>query len=98
MSEVDKKIKTLKTELDSLEAESVALNSLSRVERLAIHLHEKMCHYNHADGCSWHYEIYKGIHDFTRPAHVRYYDKARDLIMLDGDLVKLERIVDAISK
>lgn len=54
------------------------------LKNLAIYLHETYCRWNHADGCSWHYEIDRvgedSVHDWGRFAHKEYMDKAKNLI------------------
>lgn len=74
------RIKKLREEADRLEAADNAFNSLSAEYKLAIALHDNLCHWNHADGCSWHYEITGGIHDFCGTAHSDYLQKATTIV------------------
>ena len=43
---------------------------------LAIKLHDKLCRWNHADGCAWHYFIKDGVHDWNEDSHREYLRKA----------------------
>lgn len=57
------------------------------VKNLAIYLHDKFCHWNHADGCSWHYAIDRetGKHDWSEFSHREYLKKAFDLLLFVGN-------------
>ena len=46
------------------------------ISALAIFLHKTQCNHNHTDACPWHYEIEKGVHDWSAWAHNEYYKKA----------------------
>lgn len=46
-------------------------------ERLAVDIHSALCHYNHADGCAWDYEIRNGLHDWSKYAHSLWLRRAR---------------------
>lgn len=49
-------------------------------QRMAILLHDKLCHSNHTDQCGWYYEIDGIKHDWTGYAHKTYLEKANKLI------------------
>ena len=70
------RIKELRKEADRLEAADREFDALSEIEKLAITLHDMLCHWNHIDGCSWTYESTKGRHDWTGHAHSAYMQKA----------------------
>lgn len=53
------------------------LISLSPTHQLAISLHDKLCTWNHTDGCGWHYFIKDGVHDWGDYSHEKYLQKAR---------------------
>lgn len=88
------KIEFLKTEIKKLEDKIETLkrkDELSRIhklaesvtkdeETLATLLHSIDCHWNHTDGCSWHYEINSGVVDWNGWAHARYLKMARHMI------------------
>jgi hypothetical protein len=53
------------------------LISLSPTHQLAISLHDKLCTWNHTDGCSWMYAVRDGVHDWGDYSHEKYLQKAR---------------------
>ena len=73
------KIAELRAEADKLEAADKAFRELAPEYRLAITLHEMMCHHNHIDGCGWEYESTCGKPDWFGYAHSTYLGKARNL-------------------
>lgn len=50
--------------------------STAPVYQLAIALHDKMCRWNHTDGCGWMYQIHKGVHDWNAHEHSAWLNKA----------------------
>jgi hypothetical protein len=44
---------------------------------LVIEYHDCNCKWNHTDGCSWHYEINRGVHDWSGKgsAHAEWLEK-----------------------
>ena len=52
---IDEKISQLEAEIEKLNKEKLVYEALIPEERLAELLHEKICKYNHMDGCSWYY-------------------------------------------
>lgn len=46
------------------------------VYQLAITLHDKLCAWNHTDGCAWMYQINKGVHDWNAHEHQHWLNKA----------------------
>jgi hypothetical protein len=78
-------IARLRAEADALEAADKAFAELPEEHRLAITLHEMLCHHNHVDGCSWEYEYLEKPRGWVGPAatnwdghaHSRYLSKAR---------------------
>lgn len=69
---------------------------LPKNKRLAIYLHDKLCHSNHTDMCSWYYEI-KGLEDdWTSWTHDRYLSKAnKALDVCENDEI-IMNLVEAI--
>lgn len=51
--------------------------------QIATLLHERLCHYNHTDYCSWNYDIMHGEYWYGF-AHDRYLTKAFELIKNSG--------------
>lgn len=45
-------------------------------QNLAIELHDALCTQNHTDGCGWHYEIQKGVHNWSGSEHAHWLGKA----------------------
>ena len=70
------KIAQLKAEIEKLQAEQDAFDRQTPEEKLAITLHELLCHANHTDGCGWFYDIKDGIHNWNSDGHARYMHKA----------------------
>lgn len=58
------------------------------VYELAISMHDKLCHWNHTDGCGWHYQIKNGIHDWNEHDHRIWLNKA----VLVMNMVKTQTI------
>jgi hypothetical protein len=71
------KIADLKKQIEKLQAEQAAFEEMSDEERLAVSLHDLMCHYNHSDGCGWFYEVKNGVHNWGGQSHQPYFSKAR---------------------
>lgn len=88
MSNNAETIARLRAEADQLEAADKAFAELPEDQRLAITLHELLCHWNHTDGCSWEYEylakpqgwVGKSAPDWNGHAHSRYLAKARTML------------------
>lgn len=76
MSKHSEEIERLRAEADRLERLDREFAALPEEYRLAITLHEMMCHHNHVDGCSWEYEGSQGRVDWNGHAHSRYLQKA----------------------
>jgi|TARA_R110000824_G_scaffold105368_8_gene249347 hypothetical protein len=71
-----KKIKELRAEADRLEELDKKNSESPKEYRLAEMIHSKMCHWNHIDGCGWHYESWDNIGDSRQ----RYIDKANFIL------------------
>jgi hypothetical protein len=78
-------IARLRSEADALEAADKVFSELPEDERLAITLHDLLCHSNHVDACGWEYEYLEkprgwegpSVPDWKGHAHSRYLIKAR---------------------
>lgn len=82
-------LKTAKRELDTS----------TPTHHLAIALHQRLCRWNHTDGCGWHYEIKNGIHNWNDHAHVQWLRNA-NLVMqrVERDPVTPSNIVEFFEK
>ena len=98
-AQIAEKQARLKEELALLEAEEERLLSLSDDARLAEELHSMQCSWNHTDGCSWHYEISKGVADWKAYAHTRWLHKAREVmkVLPDMSVDEILRVASAIK-
>lgn len=71
------------------------LRKMDPVRLLAIRLHEDFCHHNHIDGCGWHYEINKGVHDWTRSGHVHWFERAQKVsAKLNGLGIDVDTVIE----
>ena len=81
MNQIDKKIAELQKEINELKAQKVALAELTDEKKLAIVLHDVLCHSNHTDGCDWFYFENKGIHKWEGYAQSHYLALAGVLLV-----------------
>lgn len=80
MSENEIKIAELQKQINALKLEDAALKAMMGPEhKIAVQLHDTLCHHNHSDGCGWFYEVSDGIHNWYGSTHERYLTKARVL-------------------
>ena len=68
----EEKIADLEWQLNQLREEQAKFLALSDAERLAIELHDTLCHSNHIDQCDWGYD--------NSSAKAKYFGKAKSLI------------------
>lgn len=88
-AEIDAKTR----ELEAVRAEQMKRAAMSEDQRLAVELHEFLCHWNHTDGCSWGYEK-----DWTGYAHKQYLEKAQTVLKKPGmDFDTVSTVIAAIS-
>jgi hypothetical protein len=66
----------LKRELEKREENRKKLAAMPVERRLAKTLHSMLCHWNHTDGCSWHYESWDGPNNRTRQEWVEKAKRA----------------------
>lgn len=85
MKNIDKEIADAEAKLESLKLKKARLTQLTPEQKVARLLHEMFCNANHADGCSWFYEVSHDTDDWDKDTHVRYLGKA-------------ERLCDAINQ
>jgi hypothetical protein len=86
--------------IKELEAAKRVLDESAPEHKLAILLHDKTCKWNHTDGCDWHYNIHKGVHDWNSHGHHMYLTRARTVMrQCEGiglDLAKVEEVAGII--
>jgi hypothetical protein len=70
IQEREAELAQLKTQLDHLKTEAPEF-------QLARELHSVACTHNHTDGCSWFYEIHKGIDNWHEYAHSEWLKRSR---------------------
>lgn len=93
ITDLEKEIAEKTAKLEQLKKAEAELESLGPEYKLAIKLHDSHCKWNHTDGCSWHYEIKNGVHDWFGHAHNEWLKKAR-LFMSE---LKAENISEEVA-
>ena len=63
-------------ELSKIQVELAAVKELLPHERIAVELHNILCRHNHTDGCSWFYEVKKGVHNWDGNEHKLWAEKS----------------------
>jgi hypothetical protein len=73
---INKQIEALEKQKKELERKLEEAKSLTPAQQLAEILHSKICHWNHTDGCGWHYE------SWINPGYSRkeYLEKAKGIL------------------
>jgi len=69
LAEMERQLKQRRELLKTAKRE---LDTSTPTHHLAIAMHQRLCRWNHTDGCLWHYEIEKGIHDWSGHDHQRW--------------------------
>lgn len=82
----------LKEQLAAVEAEIRRQDGLPEVERLAEHIHKKMCHFEHTEACGWYYED----NDWTKWAHARYLEQAKKVLTV-ADYKQAVDLIDVLA-
>ena len=81
MSDIDAKIRELEVELEKARNEKLFKEGLSPAKQLAIELHKRFCHHNHADYCDWEYGTNEyGIPNWKEFSHKNYLAKAEECL------------------
>lgn len=95
--DINKEITEAQEKLDELQKEKDRLDMMPEDQRLAEHLHEMKCTWNHTDGCSWHYEKNYNTDrfDWTGYAHQEWLRKANNLLNL-ADFETILKIAKAL--
>lgn len=82
-------------ELERQIAELKKIQSVKTPEDLADFLHQKMCLFNHADGCGYHYEIKNNIHNWSANEHADWLKKANRMLKIFNDPEKIATLIEA---
>ena len=78
-------------------AKNILIES-SKTHLLAIKLHDKLCRWNHTDGCAWYYFIKDGVHDWSESSHKAYLVKAHRVMMhLDKKQITCDNVTEFID-
>jgi len=100
MKEIDEKISDLEKELNSLkeqkekEEKAIKLSKLSsNTIELAELIHEKLCHWNHTDGCGWYYEKWDDLN--LGYSKKEYYKKA-EAILKDVSIQVAKKVIEKL--
>jgi len=97
IEELRKEIKEREELLQKLEEEEKYLVSKGPQYKLAVALHESLCHTNHADGCGWYYEMKDERHDWNGWAHERYLKIAKKMLNTTGlDVDTILKVVECL--
>lgn len=83
-NQIDDEIRKMRQKISELEEKKNMIQMLTPEQRVADYIHESMCHMNHIDCCSWHYEFKNGIAQWEEHAHKIYLDKAIALLSVEG--------------
>lgn len=102
VDEMNGEIQRREKELIELKRKHVAIKAEPKNQKLARHLHDKLCNFNHTDGCGWYYEIRNGIDDWSGHAHSAYLTKANLLLTAAKtpgpvDVHRIIKIVNIVS-
>lgn len=96
MEQLKQEITEKQAQLERLEQEQRQIESSGPEYVLAVELHEKLCHWNHTDGCGWYYEIHNGIHDWTGSSHKRYLEKSIKMMAEGLDIDTVIKVVNLL--
>jgi len=86
----DQEIADLEAKLAKARNEKATFEALDEPKQLATLLHEKLCRWNHTDGCAWEYD-----EDWERWDRKVWLDKALTLLNLVDfeDAMKVIKII-----
>ncbi len=74
-NQLQREIREKEEELSKIKVELALVKELLPHERIAVELHETLCRHNHTDGCSWHNEVKKGVHNWDGNEHKSWIKK-----------------------
>lgn len=67
-------------DLQAKRAKLLLAPEMTVTQKLAVYLHQKLCRWNHTDGCGWYYAISDGKHNWDEHTHNLYLNKASKLL------------------
>lgn len=73
------------------------ISLLPKNKKLAIFLHDKLCHCSHTDVCSWYYEMHELEDDWDAYEHKNYLDKANKALEVCSDENLIMNLIEAIE-
>ena len=77
ISDLQDRISLLEAELNKTRDELDRAQKQDPIYLLAEQLHDRLCKFNHTDGCSWFYEVKGGEPNWTGWAHGKYLAHAQ---------------------
>lgn len=93
MTNYDEQIRDLEYKINLIKEKKDKLASMPIEHRLADTLHGKMCHWNHTDGCGYHYE------KWDKPGTEKNLELTRIeriISALEGDVSYAEAVIEAL--
>lgn len=72
------------------------LTNFTGDQALAVFAHDSFCRENHADSCTWYYEILNDVHDWSGYAHRSWLGKIHNLTEL-AEAPSVTEVARAIS-
>lgn len=93
IKDIEEKIVKLKSEIESLERQKADIKVLPFNKKLATVLHDKLCHWNHTDGCEWHYGNSNNDREWT----FQHSARRKYLEMADNVLDHVYRFINNIT-
>jgi hypothetical protein len=86
ISKLNEEIDAAEQKLNELKGQRQQVESMDPACYLATVLHERLCTWNHTDGCSWYYAVSKdGKHDWSEYAHSEYLARAKRALQVCED-------------
>jgi hypothetical protein len=75
------------------------MENMSSTHQLAVLLHDRLCRWNHTDGCGWHYAVKDGIHDWAEHSHQLYLRQAAGVMkQLETGVVTQSNVIDFLKE
>jgi hypothetical protein len=80
INDIQKEIKNLEKKLEAERAKLTELNNLPLERKIAVYMHERMCTWNHTDGCGWYYHSNLDEKDWKNGERKMWLDRANKLL------------------
>lgn len=98
LEELEEQIRINQRLIKEMEAQKQKMlkdrETVSETGQLAIFLHNRLCRWNHMDGCGWYYGVYDGVHDWKQDEHRCWWKKAETLL---SKKYTCEQVMDIID-